>query len=138
LEQVGWKIPDSIIASYMLLGLTDRYDPLVSEIQNTSLEEWKSEWVKNRILTYKIPESKPSASANFTRDQKQKRGTKDASNNDKTGDSINQPCCKHCKKPGHEEKLVNLEFLHFHVHVSILLTYVQEGLFIHVFDIDIF
>jgi len=54
LDQLGWKIPDPIIASYMLLGLSDRYDSLVSEIQNTPLDEWKSEWVKNRVLTYKI------------------------------------------------------------------------------------
>src|ERR1700722_18592083 len=54
LDQLGWKIPDPIIASYMLLGLSDQYDSLVSEIQNTLLDEWKSEWVKNRVLTYKI------------------------------------------------------------------------------------
>ena len=53
LDQLGWKIPDPIIASYMLLGLR-WYDSLVSEIQNTPLDEWKSEWVKNRVLTYKI------------------------------------------------------------------------------------
>jgi hypothetical protein len=38
----------------MLLGLSDRYDSLISEIQNIPLDEWKSEWVKNRVLTYKI------------------------------------------------------------------------------------
>ena len=54
LDQLGWKIPDPIIASYMLLGLSDRYDSLISEIQNTPLDEWKSEWVKNRVLTHKI------------------------------------------------------------------------------------
>jgi gag-polypeptide of LTR copia-type len=32
LDQLGWKIPDAIIASYMLLGLSDRYDSLISEI----------------------------------------------------------------------------------------------------------
>ena len=102
LEQLGWKLPDPIIASFMLFGLTDRYDSLVSEIQNTPLSEWKSEWVKNRVLTYKIPESKPSASANFTRGQKRKRGIKDDLNKEKKEDQ--QSTCKHCKKKGHEDE----------------------------------
>jgi gag-polypeptide of LTR copia-type/Domain of unknown function (DUF4219) len=102
LDQLGWKIPDAIIASFMLFGLTDRYDSLVSEIQNTPLNEWKSEWVKNRVLTYKTPESKPSASANFTRGQKRKRETKDVNGNE----------CKHCKRKGHEDENCWIKYPH--------------------------
>jgi len=58
----------------MVAGLADRYSTLVSEIKNTSLDQWKSEWVKNRILTYQTPDARPTASVNFARGQKRKRG----------------------------------------------------------------
>jgi len=99
LDQLGWKLPDSIIAALMVAGLTDRYSTLVSEIKNTSLDQWKSEWVKNRILTYQTPDARPTASVNLARGQKRKRG-KDGEKKEKDSDSSN---CKFCHKPSHNE-----------------------------------
>ena len=97
LDQLGWKLSDSIIAAIMVAGLTDRYSTLVSEIKNTSLDRWKSDWVKNRILTYQTSDPRPTASVNFARGQKRKRGS-DGEKKEK-GSSA----CEFCRKPGHSE-----------------------------------
>jgi len=103
LDQLGFKIPDTLITVLMLRGLSDKYNSLVSELQNYSLEQWKSDLVKNRILTYHTPDAKPTASvpttapasANLARNQGRKRG--------RDKDNQGKPVCGHCGKPGHTE-----------------------------------
>jgi len=102
LDQLGWKLPDSIIAGLMVAGLTDKYSTLVSEIKNTALDQWKSEWVKNRLLTYQIPDAKPTASVNFARGQKRKRGN-DGEKKEKESSNY-----KFCHKPSHNEDDTNV------------------------------
>ena len=97
LNELGWKIDDAAIAGHMLYGLSDKYSTLVSDIQNIPSEQWSVESVKNRILTYKTPDAKPSASTNLTRNKKRKWKDGDKNKDD-------APTCKHCQKTGHLEK----------------------------------
>ena len=65
LDQLGWKIPDPIIASYMLLGLSDRYDSLISEIQNTPLGRNGSRTVSSPTKLTLLPISSARPSKNM-------------------------------------------------------------------------
>lgn len=65
LDQLRWKIPDSIIASYMLLGLSDRYDSLISEIQNTPLGRNGSRTVSSPTKLTLLPISSARPSKNM-------------------------------------------------------------------------
>ena len=91
----------------MMSRLSDKYAFLLSDVKNTPPDQWKSKVIKNRILTYEIPNAKPTASipasapasANLTitRGRKRKRGS------DKNKDKDGKPIYRHCHRPGYTE-----------------------------------